>query len=1060
MKKMDDVEVEGEAVACTDAVPELEEPVFIVPPVYGAIDYKISQPTWYCEPHLVRSNEITPGVTRTEYECRRERLFRVLPKCGMLLLPCNPESRFSADAKYPYRQDASFAYFTGLHESHSLAVLTKDVAGNCRFVLFVRAIIETDVTWHGRRCGLEAAQKYFGANESYDFIKDRDVLIDMMQEYGRVLLDQSVNESLTHFVLDAQTDKKGKHFRILKSAKLIQQIRVRKSEAEIALLRQSAEIASYAMMETMQFCRPGMLESELSVQFEHSCRVRGAARLSFECSVASGANACHLYYFNNNSLLRADQLCLVDCGAEFNGYASDITRTFPVNGTFNAAQRELYEMVLQVSDKLIAKMRVGFTAKKLESECNKLIKTGLKRLGVCNALTAQQYKELKLSCSDVHFVTHFLGLDIHDTAEIPQGRAFEGNMVLAVEPAVYIPDHPSIPPKYRNIGIRIEDDVLITPDGPPMLLTHLLPRTVEQIEACMRMTSVFPRITPFSLLSTDADAEAAELVDMDGVDDADAEAAEHVDMDGDGDVRLSSSQERDNGGGDGTSEVRKNQLRDTGHKCDVEAATLLSQLRFASAKEETHEQRRIGRQRQWFRLLQQAVFECECSAAAVVVAAKRKKASATAGRVNAACIKSKPKAAKLPKLVKLNHHINKLQSRPLKSKSAVAAKCTGRPRRDTAAAAAAAASTLSSVAAKTVAIGQSSHVNDHDHHTSSSPSLLKIPKKRTAVIRKTNEIHIPRQNNSTHHSEQQNTDCFVVDAMMTASDDNSSISVLSKSSKSSHSTCLQSVNMPIPHSNLLPTTIAKKNESITTPPTSSSSSASITANRFPFANTNTKTNASSSTSSSSSASITANRFPFANANTNASSSRKRKRDQIESLDAWDAHSEIGHTNGGRVGVGVGNSSSSDGRERGRYPSKSREQQRMRGNSQSSEASASTTKRRYDPNRYYYNANAYAYNYHHPSNGGVDYGYYGYQQQQQQQQQNQDPNEHQHPHQHNFQQPPPPHHHQHQQQQQWHHPYYSTVTPPNPWAMYYSSSSSPNEESAYEAFMAKSNNKTT
>ena len=483
-----------------------EEEIYIEAAKYGVVKHKINQSTFYNEPHLIKENEITPGILRSEYELRRKRLFHKIPKESMIILASNPECKFSLDGQYKYRQDSSFNYFTGLQEAFSLAVLTKDIVGNCKYILFVRSIIENEITWHGHRCGLKAAKLYFGANESYDFNNDHQILCDLMEKYGKIYFNQNINESITcdikYYQKQGNKDNKNNKIRLYKSCKLISNLKLIKSESEIKLLRKSCEISSLSMIDTMQFCKPGMLENELFVQFEYGCKVRGATRLSFECSVASGKNATNLSYFNNNSILIPGELCLIDCGCEYNGYASDITRTFPINGKFNKAQSELYKMVLNVSNKLISMMIIGCTIKKLENESAKLIKDGLKELGVTSKLQKDEIKKLKISSADVHFVSHFIGLDIHDTSDISSNTPFKPNMVLAIEPAIYIPDHPLIPPKYKNIGIRIEDDVLIT-NNKPQILSKCLPRKVKEIEQIMNQQPKNQRIVPYTLINND-----------------------------------------------------------------------------------------------------------------------------------------------------------------------------------------------------------------------------------------------------------------------------------------------------------------------------------------------------------------------------------------------------------------------------------------------------------------------------------------------------------------------------------------------------------------------------
>ncbi|MCH2242925.1 MAG: M24 family metallopeptidase, partial [Aquabacterium sp.] len=320
-------------------------------------------------------------------------------------------------------------------------------------------------------------------------MKDHDAFCRILSRYTRTYFDFAVNHEVSEYVRDIQKEKRLKFYK--GATRVMQSIRCVKSESELRLLSRSSQIASLSMMAAMQFCQVGMIESELAVWFEANCKMRGAKQLSFECSVASGANAANLAYFQNASLLRAGSLCLIDCGCEFSGYASDITRTFPVSGKFSEEQRSLYELVLDVQTKLIAAMRPKTgSIKKLETKTRRLLKRGLDELGITRNLTKQQLASLKLMSSDVHYVAHFVGLDIHDTSEIAMGRPFEPGMVLAIEPAVYLPDHPLIPPKFRSIGIRIEDNVEITRGG-ARILSSALPRTCQQVEAVMAEKSKF-----------------------------------------------------------------------------------------------------------------------------------------------------------------------------------------------------------------------------------------------------------------------------------------------------------------------------------------------------------------------------------------------------------------------------------------------------------------------------------------------------------------------------------------------------------------------------------------
>ncbi|HEX8637545.1 MAG TPA: Xaa-Pro aminopeptidase [Pyrinomonadaceae bacterium] len=418
-------------------------------------------------------------------------------KDSVAIIPAAHEVTRSYDTEYKFHQDPDFFYLTGFPEPDAVAVIAPANKKN-PFTLFVRPRDPLMETWYGRREGVEGAMKNYAATKALPIEKFATELPKLLNGseklYYRFGVDSKLDQQILQY-LSAQ------RFRRLKTAYpphtivdptvLIHEMRLHKTEEEVALMQKAADIAAEAHVLAMKSARPGMNESNIEAIIEHHFRMNGAAGVSYTSIVGGGANATILHYVENNHELKDGDLLLVDAGAHYQGYASDITRTFPVNGRFTKAQREVYDAVLEVEIACLEFTRKGNTIKQRQDLSIEMLTEGLKKLGILKGDTQDLIKNKKYEKYYMHGVGHYLGLDVHDAgryftdAQAKNSRPFEPGMVLTVEPGLYIPpDDADAPEKYRGIGIRIEDDVLVTEDG-NVNLTAKCPKQAEEIEELM-----------------------------------------------------------------------------------------------------------------------------------------------------------------------------------------------------------------------------------------------------------------------------------------------------------------------------------------------------------------------------------------------------------------------------------------------------------------------------------------------------------------------------------------------------------------------------------------------
>ncbi len=436
-------------------------------------------------------------VTKAEYRRRRRRLLAALGPQGVAILAAAPERPRNRATHYPYRQDSDFAYLTGFPEPEALLALIPGRKEG-EVVLFCRPRDAEKEVWEGPRPGVEGAVAHYGADEAHPIsaldeelpklIADRDQLHYPLATDAD--LDLKVMAWIQTLRAQARTGVRAPRALISLDA-LLHEHRLVKGKAEIKLMRRAARVSAEAHRRVMRFCRPGRWEYELEAEFARACAEGGARFQAYPPIVGGGANACVLHYADNAQRLQDGDLVLIDAGGELDGYAADITRTYPVNGRFSPPQKELYELVLAAQAAAIAKVAPGNRWIEPHEAAVKTLTRGLVELGLLaggRKAVARLIREEAYKPYFMHRTGHWLGMDVHDVGDYKRDgdwRRFEPGMALTVEPALYVAKaRQEAPERFRGIGIRIEDDLVVTPEGNEVLSRHA-PKGVAEIEAWM-----------------------------------------------------------------------------------------------------------------------------------------------------------------------------------------------------------------------------------------------------------------------------------------------------------------------------------------------------------------------------------------------------------------------------------------------------------------------------------------------------------------------------------------------------------------------------------------------
>ena len=421
---------------------------------------------------------------------------------SVAIVPAAREAVRSHDTNYRYRQNSDFFYLTGFEEPDAIAIISP--SSEKKFTLFVRPRDPEREIWDGYRAGVEGAVSEYGADEAFSVAEFDEKLAEVLDgpaslyyAFGKrsAELDTKIIRQLS---LMRETNRKPLEppARIIDPSTIIHEMRVLKSEAEVSIMQRAADIAAEAHVEAMKAVRAGMKEYEVEALIEAVFRRHGSAGPSYTSIIGSGANATVLHYITNMGTLKDGDLLLVDAGAEYKGYASDITRTFPINGRFTQAQSDVYDLVLETQMSCIDMVRPGVRLEDLKTHSVEMLTEGMVRLGLLKGDPKKLIEEKKYMQFYMHNLGHYLGIDVHDAGRYyfnGESRAAEAGMVMTIEPGLYIsPDttripegfNQDVPEKYLGIGVRIEDDVLVTANG-ARVLTNKVPKDPGEIEALM-----------------------------------------------------------------------------------------------------------------------------------------------------------------------------------------------------------------------------------------------------------------------------------------------------------------------------------------------------------------------------------------------------------------------------------------------------------------------------------------------------------------------------------------------------------------------------------------------
>ncbi len=428
---------------------------------------------------------------RREFAKRRQRLMDMMDEGSIALVPASPVRPRNRDVDFPYRPDSNFYYLTGFGEPEAVAVFMPGREQG-EFVMFCRERDPAAEQWHGTRLGLEGACERHGADDAFPIGDIDDILPGLLEDKSRVYcamghyqeFDQRVLAWVARVRGGARSSGGLGEFVMLDH--LVHEMRLFKSKAEIGAMSKAAEVSAAAHERAMRICRPGMSEYQIEAELLHEFIRAGCRSAAYPSIVAGGANACTLHYTDNSDRLRGRDLLLIDAGAEYDFYASDITRTFPVGGRFSRAQRDVYSVVLAAQEAAIDTVAPGRTVDDVHNAAVRVLVEGLVGLGALKGRVKRIIEKEKYKRFYMHRTGHWLGMDVHDVGDYridDQPRVLEPGMVMTVEPGLYVaPGDEKAPKRLRGIGIRIEDDVLVTDSGREVL-TSAVPKSIDGIEA-------------------------------------------------------------------------------------------------------------------------------------------------------------------------------------------------------------------------------------------------------------------------------------------------------------------------------------------------------------------------------------------------------------------------------------------------------------------------------------------------------------------------------------------------------------------------------------------------
>jgi len=428
-----------------------------------------------------------------EFTRRRKQLMSMVGAEGIAILPAAPVRTRSRDIEHRYRQDSDFYYLTGFAEPDAVAVLVPGRSTG-EYLLFCRERDSEKERWDGSRAGPDGAVSGHGADDAFPIDDIDDILPGIMESCTRVYYTMGVYADFDARITDWVKSLRSKESRGVHTPQefvaldhLLHDMRLYKSRAEISAMRKAARIAVQAHTRVMGFVRPGLFEYEVEAEFAHEFR-RNDAWMSYSPIVGSGANSCTLHYVSNGAQLRDGDLLLIDAGCELDYYASDVTRTLPVSGRFTPEQRAVYEIVLDAQLAAIDKIRKGNHWNEPHDAAVKVITRGLRKLGLLQGSLPRLIRDGAYREFYMHRTGHWLGMDVHDVGDYRVGnewRLLEPGMAMTVEPGIYLAATRKVPSRFRDIGVRIEDDVVVTSNGADVLSKGLA-KEPDAVEAAMQ----------------------------------------------------------------------------------------------------------------------------------------------------------------------------------------------------------------------------------------------------------------------------------------------------------------------------------------------------------------------------------------------------------------------------------------------------------------------------------------------------------------------------------------------------------------------------------------------
>lgn len=432
-----------------------------------------------------------------EYAKRRKALMQKVGMESIIIIPSAHEIIRNGDSVYPFRQRSDFYYLTGFNEPDAVLVLTpKRKEGE--YILFNRVRNRDREIWDGPRAGQEGAVKDFHADQAFPFETFIEKLPDLIAGHKTVHYPFGADKAFDRIMIDAVNHvrtkiRRGLEFPIILMdiEPSVHEMRLIKSAGEIATIQKAIDITHKGHLRAMRACKPGKYEYQLEAELMY-CFYQGGARAeAYTPIVGSGHNTCILHYVNNNKKIDDGDLVLIDAGSEYQNYASDITRTFPANGRFSAPQRDIYEIVLEAQSAVIKALKPGLAWDVAQNTVIKVITQGLIDVGILKGSLDHLIESQAYFPFYMHGAGHYMGLDVHDAGRYKidnKWRALKPGMVFTVEPGIYLSaDIPGLPKRFHNIGIRIEDNILITEQGCEVL-SHKIPKKIAEIEAIMAGT--------------------------------------------------------------------------------------------------------------------------------------------------------------------------------------------------------------------------------------------------------------------------------------------------------------------------------------------------------------------------------------------------------------------------------------------------------------------------------------------------------------------------------------------------------------------------------------------